>query len=94
MSRLRVVNLALPKTGTTTLTDALRQAGLTVADWKIRAGQSQREDIPRMHLGKSSTRTISPAAIPSPGWTSSMSSTRCPPCARTGRSGPRPTGGC
>lgn len=52
MSRLRVVNLALPKTGTTTLTDALRQAGLTVADWKIRAGQSQRADIPRMHLGK------------------------------------------
>ena len=52
MSRLRVVNLALPKTGTTTLTDALRQAGLTVADWKIRAGQSARSDIPRMHLGK------------------------------------------
>ncbi|MDD9721352.1 sulfotransferase family protein [Sulfitobacter sp. PR48] len=52
MSRLRVVNLALPKTGTTTLTDALRQAGLTVADWKIRPGQSSRSDIPRQHLGK------------------------------------------
>ena len=52
MSRLRVVNLALPKTGTTTLTDALRQAGLTVADWKIRPGQSTRQDIPRMHLGR------------------------------------------
>ncbi len=52
MTRLRVVNLALPKTGTTTLTDALRHAGLTVADWRIRPGQSTRDDIPRMHLGK------------------------------------------
>ncbi|MGB3244488.1 MAG: sulfotransferase [Sulfitobacter sp.] len=52
MSRLRVINLALPKTGTTTLTDALRHAGLTVADWKIRPGQSTREDIPRQHVGK------------------------------------------
>lgn len=52
MSRLRVVNLALPKTGTTTLTDALRHAGMTVADWRIRPGQSTRDDIPRMHLGK------------------------------------------
>jgi hypothetical protein len=52
MSRLRIVNLALPKTGTTTLTQALRAAGLTVADWKIRAGQSQQADISRRHLGK------------------------------------------
>ena len=52
MTRLRVVNLALPKTGTTTLTDALRAAGLTVADWRIRPGQSKRDDIPRMHVGK------------------------------------------
>ncbi|MEM7521210.1 MAG: hypothetical protein AAF307_09250 [Pseudomonadota bacterium] len=52
MSRLRVVNLALPKTGTTTLTDALRHAGLSVADWRIRPGQSARDDIPRMHVGK------------------------------------------
>ncbi len=52
MTRLRVINLALPKTGTTTLTDALRAAGLTVADWKIRPGQSKRSDIPRMHVGK------------------------------------------
>ena len=52
MSRLRVVNLALPKTGTTTLTDALRKAGLTVADWRIRPGQSSRKDITRMHVGK------------------------------------------
>ncbi|UWR16856.1 sulfotransferase [Sulfitobacter sp. M368] len=52
MTRLRIVNLALPKTGTTTLTEALRAAGLTVADWKIRPGQSTRNDIPRQHLGK------------------------------------------
>ena len=52
VTRMRVVNLALPKTGTTTLTDALRRAGLTVADWKIRPGQSNRPDIPRQHVGK------------------------------------------
>lgn len=52
MSGPRLVNLALPKTGTTTLTDALRHAGLSVADWRIRPGQSTRADIPRMHLGK------------------------------------------
>lgn len=52
MSRPRLVNLALPKTGTTTLTDALRRAGLTVADWKIRAGQSQRREIAREHLAR------------------------------------------
>ena len=53
MSRLRIVNLALPKTGTTTLTDALRQAGLTVADWRIRPGQSTRSDI---QIGRASCR--------------------------------------
>ena len=37
---LRVVNLGLPKSGTTTLGEALKQAGLRVADWKIRPGQS------------------------------------------------------
>ena len=52
MNTPRLINLALPKTGTTTLTDALRQAGLSVADWRIRPGQSARSDIPRMHLGK------------------------------------------
>ncbi|MHA6345185.1 sulfotransferase [Roseivivax sp. CAU 1761] len=34
-----VVNLGLPKTGTTTLARALRRAGLRVADWRIRPGQ-------------------------------------------------------
>ena len=52
MSRLRVVNLALPKTGTTTLTDALRRAGLTVADWKIRRGQDAPAQIVGAHLGR------------------------------------------
>ncbi len=52
MSRLRIINLGLPKTGTTTLTHALRHAGLTVADWKIRRGQSARADITGEHLGK------------------------------------------
>ena len=52
MTRLRVVNLALPKTGTTTLTDALRAAGLSVADWKVRPGQGGGAEIVRQHLGK------------------------------------------
>lgn len=37
---LRVINLGLPKSGTTTLAEALRRAGMRVADWKIRPGQS------------------------------------------------------
>lgn len=36
MSRLRIVNLGLPKSGTTTLARALVAAGFTVADWKLR----------------------------------------------------------
>ena len=40
MSRLRVINLGLPKSGTTTLGKALTKAGLRVADWKVREGQS------------------------------------------------------
>ena len=39
--KLRVVNLGLPKSGTTTLGEALKHAGLRVADWKIRPGQSE-----------------------------------------------------
>lgn len=45
MSRLRVVNLGLPKSGTTTLGKALRRAGLNVADWKIRDGQSENDAL-------------------------------------------------
>ncbi len=38
--RLRVVNLGLPKSGTTTLAHALRLAGLKVADYRIRRRQT------------------------------------------------------
>lgn len=38
---LRVINLGLPKSGTTTLGEALKRAGMHVADWKIRPGQSE-----------------------------------------------------
>ena len=38
---LRVINLGLPKSGTTTLGEALKRAGMRVADWKIRPGQSK-----------------------------------------------------
>lgn len=38
---LRVVNLGLPKTGTTTLARALRRAGLKVADYRIRPRQTE-----------------------------------------------------
>ncbi len=46
MSRLRVINLGLPKSGTTTLARALRRAGLHVADHRIRPEQS---DDPALH---------------------------------------------
>ncbi|SFA71813.1 hypothetical protein SAMN05421688_0335 [Poseidonocella pacifica] len=36
MTRLRVFNLGLPKSGTTSLGVALKKSGLFVADWKIR----------------------------------------------------------
>lgn len=39
--RLRIINLGLPKSGTTTLGVALARAGLRVADWRIRKGQSE-----------------------------------------------------
>ena len=52
MARLRVVNLGLPKSGTTTLGEALKQAGLRVADWRIRAGQSEGDRTKRAFVGK------------------------------------------
>ena len=52
MSRLRVVNLGLPKSGTTTLGKALRRAGLNVADWKIRDGQSENDALKDELVGK------------------------------------------
>ena len=39
--RLRVINLGLPKTGTTTLAHALRLTGMTVADYRIRRRQTK-----------------------------------------------------
>ncbi|MGD9866083.1 MAG: sulfotransferase [Pseudodonghicola sp.] len=39
--RLRIINLGLPKSGTTTLGVALGKAGLRVADWRIRKGQTE-----------------------------------------------------
>ena len=42
---LKVVNLGLPKTGTTTLARALRRAGLHVADHRVRPHQTDDEDV-------------------------------------------------
>ncbi len=52
MSRLRVINLGLPKSGTTTLAEALRRAGLSVADWRIRKGQSRGDRLKRAFVGR------------------------------------------
>ncbi len=52
MSRLRVINIGLPKTGTTTLSKALRRAGMKVADWRIKPGQTDNEEIVGKHVGK------------------------------------------
>lgn len=52
MNRLRVINLGLPKSGTTTLGRALRAAGLTVADWRIRQGQSRGDRLRRAFVGQ------------------------------------------
>ncbi|WP_321170038.1 sulfotransferase [Pseudodonghicola flavimaris] len=43
--RLRIINLGLPKSGTTTLGVALTRAGMRVADWRIRKGQTEDRDI-------------------------------------------------
>lgn len=52
MSGLKVINLGLPKSGTTTLGEALRRAGLHVADWRIRAGQSPNDILRRQFVGR------------------------------------------
>ncbi|WP_420863129.1 sulfotransferase [Algirhabdus cladophorae] len=49
---LKIINLGLPKSGTTTLGEALKQAGLKVADWRIRQGQSENPKILRAFVGK------------------------------------------
>ncbi|MDP7149361.1 MAG: sulfotransferase [Paracoccaceae bacterium] len=52
MSELKVINLGLPKSGTTTLGEALKRAGLRVADWRIRQGQSVGDRLRRQFVGK------------------------------------------
>ena len=52
MTELKIVNLGLPKSGTTTLGHALTQAGLNVADWRIRRGQSENDALTRRFVGK------------------------------------------
>ena len=52
MTHRCIVNLGLPKTGTTSLGDALGHAGLAVADWKIRQGQGDDPDLVDQHVGK------------------------------------------
>lgn len=47
-----VVNLGLPKSGTTTLAKALRLAGLTVADHRIRGRQAAGPDLKGAFVGE------------------------------------------
>lgn len=47
----KIVNLGLPKTGTTTLTRALRRAAIATADWKIHRRQTADETLIGQHLG-------------------------------------------
>lgn len=49
---LRVVNLGLPKTGTTTLSRALKIAGFKVADHRIRPRQTDRQDIHNAYVAE------------------------------------------
>ncbi|HBQ35377.1 MAG TPA: sulfotransferase family protein, partial [Rhodobacteraceae bacterium] len=49
---LKVINLGLPKSGTTTLGEALKQAGFKVADWKIRPHQTDNKQLKRCFVGK------------------------------------------
>ena len=50
--RLRVINLGLPKSGTTTLGHALKVSGLNTADYRIRPHQTQDEDLRRQFVGQ------------------------------------------
>ena len=46
MSRMQVINLGLPKSGTTTLARALRRAGLHTADHRIKPDETDQRDLP------------------------------------------------
>lgn len=52
MSDLIVINLGLPKSGTTTLARALRRAGLPVADYRVRAHQTEDRAIHGAFVGE------------------------------------------
>ncbi|MYM56042.1 sulfotransferase [Thalassovita mangrovi] len=52
MSRLRVINLGLPKSGTTTLARALKIAGLKTADYRIRRRQTKDTGLHGAFVGK------------------------------------------
>ena len=52
LARLRIVNLGLPKTGTTTLAHALRLTGLKVADYRIRRRQTKDTTLHGSFLGQ------------------------------------------
>lgn len=49
--RLRIINLGLPKSGTTTLARALRLSGLRVADYRIRKRQTPDKSLHDAFLG-------------------------------------------
>ena len=50
--RLRVINLGLPKSGTTTLGHALKRSGLKTADYRIRPHQTDDETLQRQFVGQ------------------------------------------
>lgn len=50
--RLRVINLGLPKSGTTTLGHALKVSGLKTADYRIRPHQTRDETLRRQFVGQ------------------------------------------
>ncbi|MBU2982592.1 sulfotransferase family protein [Lentibacter algarum] len=51
MSDFKIINLGLPKTGTTTLTRALRRACIPTVDWKVHKRQTPDESLHGQHLG-------------------------------------------
>ncbi|MFY0682446.1 MAG: sulfotransferase family protein [Thalassovita sp.] len=52
MSRLRVINLGLPKSGTTTFARALKLSGLKTADYRIRKRQTDDKELHNAFVGQ------------------------------------------
>lgn len=50
--RLRIINLGLPKSGTTTLGHALKLAGIKTADYRIRPHQTADTELHRQFVGQ------------------------------------------